>query len=73
MNRAWNDDVYRMVSPWHQWRVRLGHTVRCYFHAHVPGVPLLRDPYDPGRAHGPCRHCGGEHYWREGRWVMQQG
>ena len=63
---AWTDPVYPLCGA-QRWWWRVG----CYFHCHVPGIPQARRPSDPTLSHGPCRRCGGAHYWRKGTWVAQ--
>ena len=69
MKTAWSDEVYTFEGDVQGTR-RWWWPLACYFHCHVMGVPQCRDPKDLTRSQGPCRRCGGHHYWRNGRWVM---
>ena len=69
MTSAWSDTVYplRRPYPFSRWLVRW---LLCdWFQRHVMGAPQSRRPTDLTLSHGPCRRCGGEHYWREGLWI----
>ena len=66
MNPVWCDPVYPLQHERRWWW-----GLACFFHCHVMGVPQVRRPTDLTLSHGPCRRCGGQHYWRNGQWVAE--